>query len=236
MVARHRLGFGQAYGNLRDRAGGLPELAEASRKGGEAEHAEDRRQRRQKEERRLRSEQRLVEAPWDRGPQRDIGVKRADRRPQERTDQGEDERGPARRLRIHRLQDGPHRLTVVVCRRGGGNRRFGVALGSVRGRGAGAEQGRSFRRKRARLENRRRCGGLRGDELRRGSVLDREGLVVFGEIQCAFDRGHRRGDRIRGRILFCHRVRLTPSAPVAGGTGPHANVPRPALAAPNAVN
>src|SRR5208282_90210 len=63
------------------------------------------------------------------------------------------------------------------------------------------------------LENGGRGRRLRRGELGRGRALDRDGLVVVGEVQRAFDRRHRGRDRIRRRILFCHRLRLTPSAP-----------------------
>ena len=220
---RRRLGFGQAHGDLGDRARRLPELAQPPRQRGKGEHAEDRRQRRQQEERGLGAQQQIDRATRDGGPQGDIGVKRADRRPEKRADQREDVWRPARRTGVHRLQDGPDGLAVIVCRRGGGNRRFRFALGGARRRrGPGAKQGRSLGGERAWLENRGRGRRLRRDELGRGSALDRNGPVVVGEVQRAFDRRHRRGNRIRRRILFCHRVRLTPSGSVTGTADPYA--------------
>ncbi len=223
VLARRRLGFGQTHRDLGDRTRRLPEFAQPPRERGEGEHAEDRRQRREQEERGLGSQQQLGGPHRRRGPQGDIGVKRADRRPQERADQGDDEWRPARRTRIHRLQDGSDGLPVIVCRRGGGNRRLCFALGSARWRrGARAKQGRSLGGERARLKDRGRGRRLRGEELGRGRALDRDGVVVFGEIQGAFNRRHRRRNRIRRRILFCHRLRLTPSAPVTETTDPYA--------------
>ena len=74
-----------------------------------------------------------------------------------------------------------------------------------------AQERRRFARGLARLQN-RRCGrGLRRDELGRGSG-SKDGLVLVRQIERAFDRRHRRRNGIRRRILFCHRVRLTPFA------------------------
>ena len=105
VLASRRLGLGEAHGDLGDRARRLPELAQAPRERGEGEHAKDRRQRRKQEERGLRPQQEFDRARRSRGPHGDIGVKHADRRPQKRADQGEDEWRPARRTCVHRLQD-----------------------------------------------------------------------------------------------------------------------------------
>ena len=120
-----------------------------------------------------------------------------------------------------RLQDGADRLAVVVGRRR--RRRSSAWLRPRRGRGRrgpGRSSGADSAGGRARLEDRRRGRRFcrRGEGRRGGGVRPASSVVVVRQVQRAFDRRHRRGDRIRRRILFCHRVRLASSASIADGS------------------
>ena len=204
MLARHRLGLGQAHRDLGDRARRLPQLAQPARERGEGEHEDDRAQRRQQEQRRLGPQQEVDWPRRGRGPQRDIGVERADPRPYERSNQREYEGRPARRTRIHGLQHGADVLTIVVRRRSRGKRRFRFVLGRP-GREPPAKERRRVAGGRSGLQD-RRCGRRlrRGELRRRGAVVrDKGGNVIVRQVQRAFDRRHRRRNGIRRRILFC---------------------------------
>ncbi len=223
MFAGHRFGFGQPHRHLGNRARRLSQFAQSAREGGEAEHEEDRPQRRQRKQRRLGPQQGLLQ--WGvrhRRPKIFVTVQRAHRRPGERADHGENERRAAGWTDVHGLQNGPDRLAVVICRRRRGNRRLGFGLRRGRqGRRARAQQRRGLGGGRARFEDGRRCRRFRGRERRRlKGVLarGRRGGFVLSQIQGVFDRRHSRGNRVRPRIQFCHRVRLTLPALIARGS------------------
>ena len=141
-------------------------------------------------------------------PDVQVSVQRADREPGERADHRENERGPARRRRIHRLQNRADGFAVVVGRGARRERRLGLALVCRRlwGR-AGPQQRRRLGRGHARLEDRRGRSRLgRRERRRRRRLRGRSARqdVVVGKVQRAFDRRHRRGDRVRRRILLSH--------------------------------
>ena len=124
------LGLGEAHRNLGNRPGRLVQFTQPSRERREGEQEEDGTQRRQREQRRFGTEQDFGEArPRHLGPQGLIAVKAADPGPGEGADRREDERRPARRAHVHRLQDRPDRLAVVIGRRARSDRRLGLGLG-----------------------------------------------------------------------------------------------------------
>ena len=222
MIAGRRLWLGQTHRDLGDRARRLAQFAQTSGESGKSKHEKDRTKSRQRQQRRFRTQQRLFQRSRDdRGPKVLVAVKRADRRPNQRSDHRQDEWGAAGRTRIHGLQDRADRLAVVIGRRGRGERRFRLGLtdgGCERSR-TRAQKRRRLRAGRRRFEHRRQDGGLRrGNGRRGGRRVAWAEVVVVREVQRAFDRRHRRRHRIRRCVLFCHRIRLASSASIAFGS------------------
>ena len=216
MVAGRGFGLCQAHRNLRDGARRLTQLAQAVRKGRKSEHEEDRAEGRQRQQRRLGPPQRFPESGGNRGPQILVAIESADRSPKHRSDNGEKERGAIGRTGIHGLEDGADRLAVVVGRRRRVKRRFWLRLAGGRGRSrTRAKQRRGLRRRCGRLEHRRRNHRFWCGDGRRGERIVSAENVVVRQVQRALDRRHRRGDRIRRRILLCHCLRLASSASIA---------------------
>ncbi len=207
LIAGDRLGLDQPDCDLRDRPRRLAQFAHPAGERGESEDEEDGAERRQQEEGGLGAESDILEARGgDRRPEPAVGVKTADRDPDDRGEDRNDEWRPARLGRIQGVEDQADRFAVVVGGGGRGDRRPRLGVGGLRG--AGPEQRRRLGGGRGRLED--RGGGLRlrgvgGLNARRGL---RGGLgvssVVVRQVEGALDRRHRRRNRVRRRVLFCH--------------------------------
>ena len=222
MVAGRRLRLGQTHRDLGDRARRLAQFAKTARERCKSEHEKDRAKSRQRQERRLRTQQRLLQRPSrEGGPNVLVAIQSADRRPKQRSDQRKNEWGAARRARVHGLENGAHRLAVIIGRRGRGERRFRLGFtggGRERSR-ARAQERRGLRARRRRFEHRRHDHRLsRGNGRRDWLGVGWAEVVVVGEVQRAFDCRHRRRHRIRRCVLLCHRVRLALSASIASGS------------------
>ena len=229
MLAGRRLGLGEAHRNLGNRPGRLVQFTQPSRERREGEQEEDGTQRREREQRRFGTEQDFGKArPGHLGPQGLIAVKAADPGPGEGADRREDERRPARRAHVHRLQDRPDRLAVVIGRRARSDRRLGLGPRRQRRRpgrnsGAGSAGGTPG------LRTGPAAAGFGGASGRTGAAPSAGGKgVALPQVQCAFDRRHGRGNRIVRRKLFCHPVRLVSPASIPEGID-HAPTLSPAL-------
>ena len=227
LLAGDRLRLHQAHRDFGNRPRRLAQFPHAAGERREGEQEEDRPQRRKQEQGRLGPDENLgPRGAGDCRPDPQIRVERAEGRPDERTHDRQDEGRSAWTGRVQSLEYGAHRFAVVIGRRRGGDR--GLRLRGLRRRRARSQERRRIDRLRGRLEDRGRR--LRPNRIgrrgwRRYILQDRGGRLVVRQVQGALDCRHRRRNRIRRRVLFCHSDRLVPLASTASGRSTRQHFP-----------